>query len=63
VLVGASNANIIESIRLRLDEDETPNTMDESLDLEADIQENIPQNMSEMYVGAMILGTPLHAMG
>ena len=61
MLVGASNADIIESLRLRLDEDETSNTMDESL--EADILENIPQNMSEMYVGAMILGTPLHAMG
>jgi len=61
VLVGARNADIIESLRLRLDEDETPNTMDESL--EADILENIAQNMSEMYVRAMILGTPLHAIG
>jgi len=61
VLVRASNAEIIESLLLKLAEDETPNTMDESL--EADILKNIPQNMSKMYVGAMILGTPLHAMG
>jgi len=60
VLVRASNAEIIESLLLKLAEDETPNTMDESL--EADILKNIPQNMSKMYVGAMILGTPLHAM-
>lgn len=61
MLVRASNAEIIESLLLKLAEDETPNTMDESL--EADILKNIPQNMSKMYVGAMILGTPLHAMG
>ena len=60
VLVGPSKNDIIEYLRLRLDEDETPDAMDESL--EADILEQIPQNMSEMYVGAMLLGTPPHTI-
>ena len=53
VLVGPSKDDISEYLRLRLDEDETPDAMDESL--EADILEKIPQNMSEMYVGAILL--------
>ena len=53
--VGASRDDIIEYIRVRLDEDETPDAMDESL--AADIMEKIPENMSEMYVGARMLGT------
>ncbi|RPA98208.1 hypothetical protein L873DRAFT_1808815 [Choiromyces venosus 120613-1] len=48
VLVGPSNDDIIEYLRLRLDEDETPDAMDESL--EADILEKIPRNMSEMFL-------------
>ncbi|RPA95269.1 hypothetical protein L873DRAFT_1813222 [Choiromyces venosus 120613-1] len=48
VLVGPSNDDIIEYLRLRLDEDETPDSMDESL--EADILEKIPRNMSEMFL-------------
>ena len=51
--VGPSKDDIIEYLRLRLDEDETPDAMDESLG--AEILEKIPQNMSEMYVGAMVL--------
>ena len=51
-----NKGDIIEYLRLRLDEDETPDAMDRSL--EADIMEKIPENMSEMYVGAMVLGIP-----
>ena len=59
--VGPSKDDIIEYLRLRLGEDETPDAMDESL--EAEILEKIPQNMSEMYVGAMVLGIPPHTIG
>ena len=61
VFVSPNNDDIIEYLRLRLDEDETPDAMDESL--EAEILEKIPQNMSEMYVGAMLAGTSLHTIG
>ena len=61
VPVGPSKDDITEYLRLRLDEDETPDAMDEGL--EADILEKIPQNISEMYVGAILLGTLLHIMG
>ena len=46
VSVGPSKDDIVEYLRLKLDEDETPDAMDESL--EADILEKIPENMSEM---------------
>jgi len=46
ISVGPSKDDIIEYLRLRLDEDETPDAMDESL--EAEILEKIPKNMSEM---------------
>ena len=46
--VGSSKDDIVEYLRLRLDEDETPEAMDESL--EAEILEKIPEKMSEMYV-------------
>ena len=46
VSVGPSRDDIVEYLRLRLDEDEAPDAMDESL--EEDILEKIPQNMSEM---------------
>ena len=59
--VGPNKYDITEYLRLRLGEDETPDAMDESL--EAEILEKIPQNMSEMYVGAMILGIPPHTIG
>ena len=61
VPVGPSKDDITEYLRLRLDEDETPDAMDESL--EADILEKIPQNISEMYVGAMLLGTLVYTIG
>ena len=44
--VGPSKDDILEYLRLRLDEDETPDAMDESL--EAEILEKIPETMSEM---------------
>ena len=56
VSVGPSKDDILEYLRLRLDEDETPDAMDEIL--EAEILEKIPGTMSEMYVGAMIPGIP-----
>ena len=51
VPVGPSGGDIMEYLRLRLDEDETPDAMDESL--EADILQKIPEKMSEMYVEAV----------
>jgi len=60
VSVGTSKSDIMGYLRLRLDEDETPEAMNESL--EADILEKIPDNMSEMYVGAMPLGIPPYAI-
>ena len=54
VSVSPSRDDIIGYIRVRLDEDETPDAMDSSL--AADIMEKIPENMSEMYVGARMLG-------
>jgi len=56
VSVGPSKDDIMEYLHLKLDEDETPDAMDESL--KADILKKIPENMSEMYVGAMIPGIP-----
>ena len=58
VPVSPSKNDITEYLRLRIDEDETPDAMDESL--EEDILEKIPEHMSEMYVRAMVLGV-LHA--
>ena len=52
VSVSPSRDAIIGYIRVRLDEDETPDSMDESL--AADIVEKIPKNMSKMYVRAGI---------
>jgi len=60
VPVGPSKDDILEYLRVRLDEDETPDAMDESL--EADILENIPEKMSEMYVVGMIPGIPPHTI-
>jgi len=60
VPVGPKKNDITGYLRLRLEEDETPEAMNESL--EADILEKIPENMSEMYVGEMLLGIPPHAI-
>ena len=54
--IGPNKDDIVEYLRLRLDEDGTPDAMDGSL--EADILEKIPENMSEMYVGAILLVIP-----
>jgi len=56
VSVGPSKDDIMEYLHLKLEEDETPDAMDESL--KADILSKIPSTMSEMYVGAMIPGIP-----
>ena len=50
VSVGPLRGDIITYLRVRLDEDETPDAMDESL--EADILDKIPENISEMCVRA-----------
>jgi len=46
VSIGPSQNDIMEYLRFRLDEDETPDAMDESL--KAEILEKIPERMSEM---------------
>jgi len=46
VSISPSKNDITEYLRLKLDEDETPDAIDQSL--KADILEKIPQNMSEM---------------
>ena len=46
VSVGPNKNDITEYLRLRIDEDETPDALDESL--EAEILEKIPEKMSEM---------------
>ena len=51
--VSPTKDDIITYLRFRLSEDETPDEMDESL--EAEILEKIPQNISEMCVGAIML--------
>ena len=48
--------DIVEYLRVRLYEDETPDAMDEIL--EEEIVEKIPETMSEMYVGAVRSGIP-----
>jgi len=58
ISVGPRKGDITGYLLARLGEDETPDAMDESL--VADILKKIPENMSEMYVGAMILETPSH---
>ena len=58
--VGPNRDDIMEYLRLRLDEDEAPDAMDESL--EADILSKILSTMSEMYVGAMALGMAPHTI-
>ena len=49
VSIGSRKTDIIGYLRVRLEEDENPEAMDETL--EADILEKIPEKMSEMYVG------------
>jgi len=49
ISLGPSKDDIVEYLRVRLEEDLTPDAMEESL--EAEILEKIPENMSDMYVG------------
>jgi len=55
VSISPTRKDITWYLRIKLDEDEMPDVMDESL--EEDILEKIPENASEMYVGAMVLRT------
>ena len=57
VSISPRKGDIIGYLRVRLAEDPTPHAMNKSL--EADILEKIPENMSEMYVAAIIIGIPL----
>ena len=58
--IGPRKDDIITYLRFRLAEDETPDAVNEGL--VSDILEKIPENMSEMYVGAIILGIPSHTI-
>ena len=49
VSIGSKKDDITEYIRVKLDEDETQEAMDKTL--EAEILERIPEKMSKMYVG------------
>jgi len=51
--MGLRKDDTIGYLRVRLNEEETLDAMEESL--VSDILEDIPQNMSEMCVGAVIL--------
>ena len=56
VFVSPRRGDIAEYLLIRLGEAPTPHAMNKSL--EADILEKIPKTMSEMYVGAVVLGIP-----
>ena len=58
VSISPGRGDITGYLRFRLEEDPTPDAMNEIL--AADILEKIPEKMSEMYVEAMTLGTPPH---
>jgi len=60
VSVSSSKDDVIGYLRVKLDEDESPEAMDESL--AAEILEKIPDKMSGMYVGIMTLGAPHHTI-
>jgi len=60
IRVCPTKGDIIGYLRVRLGEDETPDAMDASL--EAEILEKIPENISEMCVGAIPLGIPSYAL-
>ena len=61
VSVGPIRDDIIRFLRARLSEDETPDAMD--LSLEAEILENISENMSEMWVANVVLRIPQPIIG
>ena len=53
VLVCPTKGDITGYLRVRLDEDETPDAMNASL--EEELMEKVPENISEMYVGEAML--------
>ena len=61
VSIAAARDDIIQFLRVRLSEDETPDAMDPSL--EADILEKIPANISDMCVAATMPGILLQIIG
>lgn len=52
LLVSPNEDDIVKYLRARLEEDTTPEAMDDSL--ESDILKSIPESVSEMYVGGVI---------
>jgi len=56
ISVGPAQDHITRYLRARLGKEETPDSMNESL--EAEILEKIRPNVSEMCVGAMVLKIP-----
>ena len=58
VSISPAKENVITYLRARLNEDQTPDAMDESL--EAEILEKIHENVSGRYAGAMVLRTLSH---
>ena len=56
VSISPAKADIITYLRCRLDEDETPEAMDKNL--EAEILQKIPEQISEMCVVVMVLKIP-----
>ena len=60
VSIVPSEGDIIGYLRARLGEDDIPDSMDESL--EAEILEKIPQKLSEMCVGSMMLNIPSYSL-
>ena len=60
LLVCTTKSDITEYLRIRLGQDEMPDAMNESL--EAEILRKIPEMLSEMCVGAMILRIPLYGL-
>ena len=60
VPVGPSSDAIMEYLRLRLNEDEIRDAIDQSL--EVDIVEKIPETMLEMYVEAVMQGIQSHTI-
>ena len=61
VSVSPTRDDVVRFLRVRLREDETPDAMDESLELE--ILEKIPGSVSEMWVAAMMLRALSYIIG
>ena len=61
VSVSPTRGDIIRYLRVRLSQDATPEAMDQSL--EGEILDKIPENVSEMCVGAIMLRIPPQIIG